>query len=135
MMAMQMAEMAEPKAVNPELKAKIRMMMEEQQKEIDELKNLKEKHYGDKGEAMNTELPGMASSKNMDMHELMDAQGKAFDQKFIAMMTQHHKSGIELAQSELARGKQLDVKAFAKKTIQGQKKDITDMAKIKKDME
>lgn len=134
MMAIHMAKMAESKAAHPELKSKIHMMMEEQQKEVDELKSLKQKHYADKGEALNTALPGMASIENMGMHQLMEAQGEDFDQKFITMMSKHHKSGIELAQSEIRRGKQADVKAFAQKTMQGQKKDIADMAEIKKDL-
>lgn len=134
MMAMHMAEMAEPKATHPELKSTIRRMMDEQQKEMDELKSLKQKHYADKGEAINADLPGMASSKNMDMHQLTEAEGEDFDKKFITMMTKHHKSGIELAQSEIRRGKHTDVKAFAQKTMQGQKKDLDDMARIKQEL-
>lgn len=133
-MAMQMSQMSEPKATHPELKSKIRMMMEEQQKEMDELQSLKLKHYADKGEAINMELPGMATAKKMDMHELMEVQGEAFDQKFITMMTQHHKTGVDLAQSEVRNGKQSDVKALAQKIIQSQKKDIADMARIKKEL-
>jgi uncharacterized protein (DUF305 family) len=131
-MAMHMAEMAEPKATHAELKEKIRMMKDEQQKEMEELQSLKQKLYGDKGDAINMKMPGMMSMKNMDMHTLYSAQGEEFDSKFVTMMNKHHQGGITMAQNEVSRGKQSEVKAIAKKIIENQKKDIAEMTKMKK---
>lgn len=131
MMAMDMAKMAQPKATHPELKAMIQKMLDQQKKEMDELKALKEQLYSGKGDAINMGLPGVASTKNMDMDSLMSASEEEFDRKFIDMMTKHHKSGIALAQSEVNKGKQSEVKSLAKKIIQSQEKDITEMSKMK----
>jgi uncharacterized protein (DUF305 family) len=133
-MAMHMSEMAEPKVTHPELKDKIRMMMDEQKKEIEEFQSLKQKHYGDKGDALNMKMPGMMSMGSMDMKALESAQGADFDKKFIDMMIKHHKGGITMAESELKKGKQSDVKEMASKIIKNQKRDIDEMSRMKKEL-
>ena len=132
-MAMHMAKMAEPKVVNPELKDKIRMMLDEQKAELNELKSLKQKLYVDKGEAINMKMPGMMPMQSMEMKELMSARGEDFDDRFVMMMNKHHKGGITMAQREISRGKQSDVKELARKIKQSQEKDIADMTKMKKE--
>jgi len=131
-MAMHMAQTAEPKATHTELKNKIQIMMEEQKKEMDELQQLKQQLYGDKGEAVNLKFPGMKPMNHQQMKELSAVEGEKFDMKFVSMMTLHHKQGITMAQSEINKGKQSEVKALAKKISQSQQKDIADMAKMKK---
>lgn len=132
-MAIQMSQMAAPKVQSPELKDKIDMMIAAQKKESEQLKSLNQQLYGGKPDAVNMKLPGMMSMSDMDMDGLMSAQGKAFDMKFIDMMNKHHQGGISMAQSEINKGKQAEVKALAREIAASQKKDIADLTRMKKE--
>src|SRR5437764_13640370 len=86
----------------------------------------------------NTEEPQSAGTKH-DEHGSMQMQGQMQtgaqemqgmkmtgdpDRDFVAMMRQHHQQGSEMAQTELKDGKDATAKAFARKMIQEQQKDI-----------
>lgn len=82
----------------------------------------------------------MESSKNnSDHNEIMEAMEKMMkemkgmkmsrdmDKDFAMMMTMHHKSGIDMSNSELSHGKAAELKQMAQKMIDAQKKEIKEL--------
>ena len=57
--------------------------------------------HGD-GMEMNSEVPGMMSSE--DMQALEHADGEQFQRMWLEMMIEHHRGAIEIAQAELEGG-------------------------------
>jgi uncharacterized protein (DUF305 family) len=83
---------------------------------------------------------GMATTSSGDahhkMHQAMDGMHKDMmgmkskgdvDQDFVSMMIRHHQGAIEMAQVELAEGKDPRAKEFARKIIDQQKKEIEEL--------
>ena len=62
-----------------------------------------------------------------DMSSLMDAEGAQFDQMFLEMMTDHHEGAVEMAETEVADGKNAEAKELAEKIIADQTKEIGEM--------
>lgn len=73
----------------------------------------------------------MSSSKNMSMdhmnvnHKQMKMTGNE-DYDFAMMMRMHHEKGIKMAEKELDRGKDPELRAAAQKIIDTQKKEVAD---------
>lgn len=76
----------------------------------------------------------MASGKGMSMdhmdmdHKQMKMTGDQ-DYDFAMMMKMHHEKGIKMAQKELDKGKDPEMRAAAQKIIDAQKKEIADFDK------
>lgn len=70
-----------------------------------------------------------ASGKTMSMdhmgmdHKQMKMTGDQ-DYDFAMMMRMHHVKGVEMAQKEIDKGKDPDMRAAAKKIVEAQKKEI-----------
>lgn len=86
-------------------------------------------------------MPGMSSSASMpgggmdmkvimkDMNDKMSAMqmtGKQ-DVDFAMMMRMHHQAAIAMAETEIASGKEPQMKKMAKKIISSQKKEIAEI--------
>jgi uncharacterized protein (DUF305 family) len=54
-----------------------------------------------------------------------------YDMQFIDMMIHHHQDGVKMAAIEESQGDRADVRAFAQRTAQGQKKDLEDLQAIR----
>lgn len=54
-----------------------------------------------------------------------------YDMQFIDMMIHHHQDGVKMSAIEERDGSRADVKAFARKTADGQKKDIAELQAIR----
>jgi uncharacterized protein (DUF305 family) len=132
-MAMHMASLVESRSASQELKDMAKKMMAEQEKEIAQLKGWKEQWYAGKPEAMNMKMPGMPESmKGMSGDKLMSAKGEQFDRMFVDMMSQHHKGAIKMAQTAAPKLQHAEVKEFANKLVEMQKKEVAHMAEMKK---
>lgn len=76
----------------------------------------------------------MASGKDMSMdhmdmdHKQMKMTGNQ-DYDFAMMMKMHHEKGVKMAQKELDKGKDPEMRAAAQKIIDAQKKEIADFDK------
>lgn len=57
--------------------------------------------HGDRAEA-HGDMPGMASAEDLD--ELAQAEGTAFEQRWIELMIEHHEGAITMARDEQADG-------------------------------
>lgn len=70
-------------------------------------------------------MPGMMSTE--DMTKLEAAKGAEFDKMWLNMMIQHHQGAVDMAQTELSKGGSTDAKALARKIIDAQQAEITEM--------
>jgi len=62
---------------------------------------------------------------DMDASELKAA--KPFDKRFIEMMVPHHEGAIRMANHELARGSNPEIRSLAKRIIASQREQIKQM--------
>jgi uncharacterized protein (DUF305 family) len=69
-------------------------------------------------------MPGMQTAAAMTA--LREAKGSDFDRRFLAMMTQHHLGGIDMATYAQAHASQAKVRALAQRVISAQRGDIID---------
>lgn len=132
-MAMHMASLVESRSDSQHLKDMAKKMMAVQEKEIAQLKGWKEQWYAGKPEAMNMTMPGMPESmKGMSSEKLISAKGEKFDRLFVDMMSQHHKGAIKMAQTAAPKLQHAEVKEFANKVVEMQKKEVAHLSEMKK---
>jgi uncharacterized protein (DUF305 family) len=127
----EMFKMAVDKAQSQKLRDKAQMMVDDQKKEIPELKAMRDDVKSGVPEAINMKLPGMMP---MDISKLESATGKDFDHHFIDMTIKHHQGGVDMAKAELKSGKNKDVKEKAQMIIDKQTKEITEMNQMREAM-
>lgn len=133
--AMDMAKLVDQRAAHDELKQMAKKMIEDQQKDIQQLQDWKKQWYAGKGDAVNMQMPGMKESmRDMPMMDKLAAsEGEQFGTMFLDMMTKHHRGGIKMAQDALKKAKHAEIKQFAQKTIDSQTEETAQMQKWKKD--
>jgi uncharacterized protein (DUF305 family) len=71
-----------------------------------------------------TPVLNLAQHYATDLHGLSGAQ---LEEAFLAGMIPHHAAAVSMAQLELARGTQPELKAMAQQIISGQRQEITEM--------
>lgn len=125
----EMAKLAQEKASHAELKAFAQKAVEDQQKEIDQMKRWRDQWYAGKPEAMNMNMPGM--SHNMDMGKLQAASGHEFDMMFLDMIIPHHQGAIDMSQDALKKASHQEIKTFARQTASKQQKEKAQLARWK----
>ena len=110
MAEVQLGELAQQKASNARVKEFGARMVQDHSKANDELKQL----AGTKG----VTLPTALDSKNQKVIDRLQAMsGAAFDRAYMSDMVSDHKEDIADFQKESQGGKDVDVKAFATKTL------------------
>lgn len=123
--AVDMAKLMNGKAENGELKKMGAKMTVSQQKEIDEMRNWRDKWFAGKPEAVNMEMAGMKDSMTgMDMKKLGSLNGKPFDLEFVKQMIPHHQGAIVMAEEASKRSKRDEIKSLADAIIKEQKAEI-----------
>lgn len=73
-------------------------------------------------------MDGMMSQA--DMKRLSTSTGSAFDRLWIELMIQHHEGAVKMSKTEVAEGKNSDVKALAQSIITSQQAEITAMNEL-----
>lgn len=127
--ATDMAEMALTNSENPELKKFAQKIIDDQKKEIAQMKDWREKWFPGKPAAMSMEMPGMMDSmKDMRMSEIQIAKGKEFDSMFLDAMTKHHSGAVAMAKDALTKAERPEIKTLAKNIITAQEAEIKQMA-------
>ena len=133
--ALDMAKMAVDKMQNAELKAFAQKIIADQNKEIAQMKEWREKWFAGKPEAMNMEMPGMGDSMKMMMGDGMKkmeaASGKDFDIHFLDMMTPHHAGAVTMGKEALTKAEHPEIKTLANQIIKAQEAEIKMMANWK----
>jgi uncharacterized protein (DUF305 family) len=123
----EMFKMAAEKAQSKDLRAKAQKMANDQQKEIPELKAMRDNIQAEAPEAISMELPGMMP---MDMAKLETASAKDFDHKFLNMTIKHHQSAVDMSNHALKRAKSQQVIDKAQKIIDKQSKEVAEMKQM-----
>ena len=129
--AVEMAEMVDGKTQNPDIKKFASQIIGDQEKEIAQMKDWREKWFAGKPAAMNMEMPGMMDSMKMDMAKLTTAKDKDFDLAFIDMMTPHHAGAVAMAKEALQKSEKAEIKTLAGQVIKAQEAEIKMMSEWK----
>lgn len=125
--ALEMAELAADRAESAEVKDLASRIEGAQDPEIDLMRDMLEAWGQD-------EDAGHSMSGGMDMGddaaELEPLEGAAFDRRFLELMTEHHESAVEMAETELADGENAEAKELAQEIIDAQKAEIAEMKQL-----
>jgi len=74
-------------------------------------------------------MPGMMPAD--EMSKLEAAKGTEFDRRWLDMMIRHHQGAVDMAETELSRGGNAEAKALARKIIDAQQAEITEMRGVR----
>ena len=113
----QMAEIATRKAADAAVKQLATRIVDTQRKERKELAALRAKASGKPGPAH--------AMKPMPMEHLDKSTGRDFDRMFLSMMRDHHRDAVNM--SRTAKLSAAAVKAFARRTVANQGKEIKEI--------
>jgi len=130
--AVEMSEAALKKSSNEDLKKFAQKVIDEQTEEIAQMRDWREKWFGENPSALNMEMPGMKDSMKMMAGEAMKkfeaSSGKEFDLMFLDMMTDHHKGATTMAKDALTKAERPEIKTLAGKIIKAQDEEIKKMS-------
>jgi uncharacterized protein (DUF305 family) len=133
--AIMMAKMVLGKTERPELKAFAEKVIEDQSKEIDYMKQLREGWYAGKPQAVNMEMPGMVGGMKImtseHMKEMNEMPPAHFDDHFLNMMIAHHEGAMTMSKEAQKRAEHPELKQLAEKIIAAQGPEIEQMKKWK----
>ncbi len=122
--AVKMARLADGRTNNADVKKFAAQIIADQEKEIGQMKDWREKWFAGKPAAMNMDMPGMADSMKMDMAKLSNSKDKDFDLAFIEMMTPHHAGATAMAKEALTKAEHPEIKTLANQIIKAQETEI-----------
>ncbi|MEU7742614.1 DUF305 domain-containing protein [Nonomuraea sp. NPDC049158] len=131
--AVEMAELAETRASDKEVKELAAKIKAAQDPEIQTMKGWltgwgKPLPSGGMDQGMGHDMPGMMSAA--DMKKLEDAKGAAFDKQFAELMIAHHNGAIDMARTEQSQGSNPEAKELAKAIESAQQTEVEQMKKI-----
>ena len=133
--AVQMAQLAAPRAAEPKVQALAAQIKAAQGPEITTLKGWLTS-WGEPTAAPGTSghtghgTGGMMSEA--DMATLAGLSGQAFDREFLTRMTEHHRGAIEMARAEQTEGRYGPAKQLAADIVRSQSAEIAQMAGLLK---
>jgi uncharacterized protein (DUF305 family) len=128
-LAIDMANIAVDKGQREEVRAFARRTIDYQQKDIDELKRLQQS-FKQRPPSNDTHHSMMESQSKKTMDKLRSTNGAAFDRAFIDFMIPHHEQAVDMS-SPPTRFKSVEVQAFARKTIDVQRKEIQELRQLR----
>lgn len=135
----EMAQMAQTKAVGAKVKAFATKTAADQQKDIEELQTHRNHWYAGKPPMdkamMDSMMQSMHPGMNMDMEDtrrkLLAAEGTAFDRLFLDTMIHHHQMAVGMAKDATTKAEHAEMKEFARKAIVKQNAEIAEMNRLK----
>ncbi len=134
--AVQMAEMAQTQASSPAVKTLADQIKAAQGPEIDTMtqwlkgwgEDVPDESMGGTDMGSGDSMPGMMSDQAMS--DLGAATGGTFDQMWLESMIAHHEGAVQMADTEIADGKDPDAIALAKSIKAAQTAEIATMKKL-----
>jgi len=134
----EMAQMAQTKAVNPKVKALATRIVTDQQKDIEELQGHRNHWYAGKppmdpgmmNSMMKSMHPGMMSMEDT-RRKLLAAEGTAFDRLFLETMIHHHQMAVDMSKKARMKAEHAEIKEIARKTAVKQQGEIAEMNRLK----
>ena len=129
--AVDMAEVALENAEHREIRELAEDVVAAQEKEIEDLRAIKEEEYG------TSEIPSGMDRGEMDAMGMTDSQELAerrpFDKAFIDAMIPHHESAIAMANAALDGSDNPEVREIARAIVEAQEKEIAQMEAWRQD--
>ncbi|KQX50579.1 MULTISPECIES: DUF305 domain-containing protein [unclassified Streptomyces] len=129
--ALEMAELADGRAEDSEVKKLVAAIEQAQDPEIQKMKawlkgwgKPESAGHGSGGHGM----AGMMSEQ--DMKDLAAVKGKAFDRKFAELMIAHHNGAVDMAKEEQKNGGNATAKALADDVVRTQSEEVAALRKI-----
>jgi uncharacterized protein (DUF305 family) len=133
--AVMMAKMVLSKTERPELKAFAQKIIDDQTREMGQMKQVRDRWYGGKPEAVNMEMAGMVGGMKMmnseHMKEWEQMPPEHFDDHFLNMMIAHHEGAVVMSRDAQKKAEHPEIKQLADKIIQAQQPEIEQMKKWK----
>ncbi|MCA2222500.1 DUF305 domain-containing protein [Nonomuraea aurantiaca] len=131
--AVEMADLAETRASDKEVKELAAKIKAAQDPEIQTMRGWlaewgKPLPTGGMDQGMGHDMPGMMSEA--DMKKLEDAKGAAFDRQFAELMIAHHNGAITMARTEQSQGSNPEAKELAKTIENAQQTEVAQMKKM-----
>ncbi|MGV9454482.1 DUF305 domain-containing protein [Streptomyces sp. NPDC003635] len=138
--ALEMAELAEGRASDVEVKTLAAQIEKAQDPEIRTMKGwltawkqptAAESTPGmDHGDHGNGHSSGDGMMSDADMNELKSMKGAEFDKAFAQMMIEHHNGAIAMAEDEQKNGENSDAKTMAGAIVKGQSAEVKQLQSI-----
>ncbi|ACZ83114.1 DUF305 domain-containing protein [Streptosporangium roseum] len=129
--AVEMAELAESRAGDPEVKelaAKIKVAQDPEIAIMNGWLSAWGKPTGPEEGHEGHDMPGMMTGE--DMAKLRESEGAEFDRMFAKLMIAHHKGAIEMARTEQARGSSPEAKALARNIETTQQAEVEQLQRL-----
>ena len=135
----EMAQIAQTRAVNTKIKAFAAKTAADQQKDIEELQAHRNHWYAGKPlmdrAMMDSMMKSMHPDMNMNMEEtrrkLRATTGAAFDRLFLDTMIHHHMMAVDMSQEAITKAEHAELKDFARKAVTKQQAEIAEMNRLK----
>jgi uncharacterized protein (DUF305 family) len=126
--AVEMAELAETRASDPEVVELAAQIKAAQDPEIDTMTGWLEA-WGEPAEMDHgMDMPGIMTDE--EMAELEAAEGVEFDKVFVHHMIAHHQGAIEMAETEIADGQNAEAKELAAQIAESQTAEVAQLEGI-----
>jgi uncharacterized protein (DUF305 family) len=116
----EMAKMANSKASSQQVKDLSQKMIKDQQQEIEQMQKWRKDYFSNVPKS--SEMPA-----KMDMSALKTASGEEFDKTYLALMSKHHKSGIDMFEEAQDKASNKQIQEFAKKGARKQSQEAKEM--------
>ncbi|MEU2546852.1 DUF305 domain-containing protein [Streptomyces roseolus] len=126
--ALEMAELADGRAEDADVKKIVAAVEKAQDPEIQKMKAWLRGWGKPESAGMHHGMAGMMSEQ--DMKDLAAATGKDFDRMFAELMIAHHEGAVEMAKTEQKDGGNTEAKALAGEVVTAQTAEITELRKI-----
>jgi uncharacterized protein (DUF305 family) len=126
----EMANVCQQKAQLADLKQMCGKMAAEQKKESDQMQGWLGSWYQGKGGMPKAEMDKMMAEHKAHMQKLNSAQGAAFDQVFLQLMTKHHEQAIPKAKQCQASASHAELKSLCADMVQSQTRDRSAMQQM-----
>ncbi|SEB83471.1 DUF305 domain-containing protein [Streptomyces sp. TLI_105] len=132
--ALEMAELADGRAEDPEVKKLVAAIEQAQEPEIRKMKawlkgwGKPESAGHGSGHGSGHGMSGMMSDQ--DMKDLAATKGKAFDRKFAELMIAHHDGAVAMAKDEQKNGSNATARKLADDVVRTQSAEVDQLRKI-----
>jgi uncharacterized protein (DUF305 family) len=126
--AIDMAQLVNTRTQRPEMKKLAQAIIDEQRREIAEMKEWRAKWFGDANPAINMDFPGMQTGMGgMDMTKLGGLKANEFDVEFFKQMIPHHEGAVEMAKALRGGDSYAELKELSANIVKSQTAEIEQM--------
>ena len=126
--AVDMALLVKTRSRQAELSGLAKSIIDDQTKEIAQMKKWREERFAGKPAAVNIDLEGMRDGMTgMDMPKLDSLKESLFDLEFIKQMIPHHEGAVSMAKEALQKSENPEIKELAESIVRSQDMEIKKM--------